>query len=106
MYGGRVVSFQNNFRTFCSEVGGLGSITKTKLLRRFELNALYYNHSGSFQDIDKEVKKAINILLSQITSVNSQISEIHYFNLIRLYLIKSHRGKSQALGQPSRGQRT
>lgn len=106
LYGGRVVSFQTNFRTFCLEVGGLGLITKDKILKRFELNALYYNHSASFQDIDKEIKKSINILLSQITSVNNQVHEIHHLNLIRLYLIKSHRGKSQALGQPSRGQRT
>jgi len=106
LYGGRVVSFQTNFRTFCHEVGGLGRTTKTQILKRFELNALYYNHSASFNDSDKETKKAINILLSQITSINNQISEIHQLNLIRLYLIKSHRGKSQALGQPSRGQRT
>jgi hypothetical protein len=48
----------------------------------------------------------MNIILSQMTSVNHQISEIHHFNLIRLYLIKSYRGKAQAMGKPSRGQRT
>ena len=48
----------------------------------------------------------MNIILSQITSVNHQVSEVHHYNLIRLYLIKSYRGKAQAMGKPSRGQRT
>jgi hypothetical protein len=52
------------------------------------------------------MRKSINILLSQISSVNNQVSEIERFNLIRVYLIKSYRGKAQALGKPSRGQRT
>jgi ribosomal protein S13 len=60
----------------------------------------------SFDVVDRDTRKLINLLLSQITSVNHQVSEIQYYNLIRLYLIKCRRGKSQALGQPSRGQRT
>ena len=59
-----------------------------------------------FLDYDKEVRKLINVLLSQITSVNNQISEIQKYNLIRLYLTKTYRGRAQALGKPSRGQRT
>jgi len=41
-----------------------------------------------------------------MSSINYKISEVHYLNLVRLYLIKSHRGRAQALGKPSRGQRT
>ena len=52
------------------------------------------------------IPAALNILFSQITNINSQESELHRFNFIRLYLIKSTRGRSHALGKPSRGQRT
>lgn len=106
LYSGRIVPFQSNWRLFCDEVGGLGLTTKRKFLKRFELNLLYHNHLGSFGDTDKETRRLMNTILSQMTSVNHQISEIHHFNLIRLYLIKSYRGKAQAMGKPCHGQRT
>jgi len=77
-----------------------------KILKRFELNLLYTNPFNTFLEYDKDTRKLINILLSQITSVNNQISEIQKYNLIRLYLTKTYRGRAQALGKPSRGQRT
>ena len=80
--------------------------TKKQLLKRFELNLLYNNYLTLFSIYDKDMRKSINILLSQISSVNNQLIELERFNLIRLYLIKSFRGKAQALGKPSRGQRT
>lgn len=106
LYSGRIAPFQTNFHNFCNEAGGLGVVTKTKLLKRFELNVLYNNTFSLFSEQEKDIQKLINILLSQITSVNNQVSEINKYNLIRLYLIKSYRGRSQALGKPSRGQRT
>ena len=106
LYSGRIIPFQTNVHNFCNEVGGLGVITRVKILKRFELNALYNNHFNLFSDQDKEVRKLINILLSQITSVNNQIVELEKYNLIRLYLTKSYKGRAQALGKPSRGQRT
>lgn len=75
-------------------------------MKRFELNLLYINPFNTFLDYDKDVRKLVNILLSQITSVNNQISEIQKYNLIRLYLTKTYRGRAQALGKPARGQRT
>ena len=53
-------------------------------MKRFELNLLYINPFNTFLDYDKDVRKLVNILLSQITSVNNQISEIQKYNLIRL----------------------
>jgi len=106
LYSGRITPFQTNLHNFCNEAGGLGMTTKIKLLKRFELNSLYNNSFSLFSEQDKDIQKLINILLSQITSVNNQISELNKYNLIRLYLIKSYRGRSQALGKPSRGQRT
>ena len=106
LYNGRVVSFQSNLKSFCNEVGGINLTTKIQILKRFELNLLYNNYLTLFSYYDKDLRKAINILLSQISSVNNQVYEIERFNLIRVYLIKSYRGKAQALGKPSRGQRT
>jgi ribosomal protein S13 len=48
----------------------------------------------------------MNLILSKMSSINYRVSEVQYLNLVRLYLIKSHRGRAQALGKPSRGQRT
>ena len=44
--------------------------------------------------------------ISQITNTNNDIYNLTKLNLIRLYLIKSFRGRAQMLGKPSRGQRT
>jgi ribosomal protein S13 len=106
LYNGRIVPFHVDIRTFCKSVGGLGLPTKIQILKRFELNFLYYNYSLAFTEISKDIRKVINIILSQISSVNGQVGELNKYNLIRLYLIKTYRGKAQALGKPSRGQRT
>jgi ribosomal protein S13 len=44
--------------------------------------------------------------LAKLISVNNNIKEMTKFNLIRLYLIKSFRGRAQSIGKPSHGQRT
>jgi len=51
-------------------------------------------------------KKIINMYMSQLTNTSNDIYNLTRFNLIRLYLIKSFRGRAQMLGKPSRGQRT
>ena len=51
-------------------------------------------------------RKIINMYLSQLTSINNTIFELIKYNLIRLYLIKTFRGRSHALGKPVHGQRT
>jgi len=52
------------------------------------------------------LNKPINIIYSQINSVNNQRQDLHRLNIIRLYLIKSYRGRCHALGKPVRSQRT
>jgi ribosomal protein S13 len=84
----------------------MGLSTRSKFLKRFELHQLFNNHLATYEHIERDIKKCMNIILSQMTSVNHQVSEVHHFNLIRLYLIKSYRGKAQAIGKPCRGQRT
>jgi ribosomal protein S13 len=44
---------------------------------------------------------------SNIISLNqNQITDLKKLNIIRLYLIKSYRGKAHAIGKPVKGQRT
>lgn len=106
LFGGRVISFETNWRAFGSSFAGIGYSHKFSLSKRFELGFMRINPSSTFLTIDKETIRSINRVLSQMSSVNYQIHELHRLNLIRLFLIKSFRGKAQAFGKPARGQRT
>jgi len=53
-----------------------------------------------------EQRKIINMFLSQLISINYGVKDLVKYNILRLYLIKSFRGRAQAMGKPSRGQRT
>lgn len=106
LYNGKVLPFDSNWWSFCHEVGGFGRTTRVKFVRRFELNHFYYNKKRSFGELDDGVHRSMNLILSKMSSINYRVSEVQYLNLVRLYLIKSHRGRAQALGKPSRGQRT
>lgn len=79
-----------------------------KLNQRFELTLLKKNQL--IEEYEKLTKKIIlsplNIIFSQINTVNNQHSDLKRLILIRLYLIKSYRGRCHAIGKPVRGQRT
>jgi ribosomal protein S13 len=45
-------------------------------------------------------------MFSRLTTVNNSIFDVTRYTLLRLYLIKTTRGRAHALGKPSRGQRT
>ena len=106
MFSGNILPFSINWRHWGDQVKGLGIVTKLRIIRRFELTQLYYDARGTFKGADKEMCRSLNRILSQMTSVNYKIAEINRINIIRLYLIQSFRGKAQALGKPSHGQRT
>ena len=81
-----------------------------QLIRRFELTFIREKPSLSLEEYSLLSSKALisplNIILSQVSSVNTTPNFLKKFNIIRLYLIKSYRGRSHALGKPVRGQRT
>lgn len=106
LYSGLVLPFDSNWWSFFHEAGGFGRTTRLKFVLRFELNHFYYNKRLSFGQLDSNTHRSINLILSKMSSINYKVSEVQYLNLVRLYLIKSHRGRAQALGKPSRGQRT
>ena len=90
---------------------GLNFSFKKKFQERFELDFfLKYRQKEillNYQETNHTpLNRPINIIYSQVNSVNNQSDELHRVNLIRLYLIKSYRGRCHALGKPVRGQRT
>ncbi len=106
LYGGKVKSFNITLKNFFIENSGLSKESEKKLIKRFELNFMKHNLSKVFLILPLDQRKIINMYLSQLTSINNTIFELIKYNLIRLYLIKTFRGRSHALGKPVRGQRT
>ena len=106
LYGGKVGNFNITLKNFFSENSGLADKSKIKLIKRFEFNFLKYDTSKTFLILSLDQRKIINMYLSQLTSINNTIFELIKYNLIRLYLIKTFRGRSHALGKPVHGQRT
>ncbi len=106
LYGGKVKSFNINLKNFFSENSGLANKSKLQMIKRFEFNFLKIDLSKTFLYLSLDQRKIINMYLSQLTSINNDIFELIRYNLVRLYLIKTFRGRCHALGKPSRGQRT
>lgn len=106
LYGGKVLPFNINLGWLTPQIKGLGFYSKLRIIRRFELTSTFYDPKNTLAVLDKESRKSLNRIFSQMASVNYQINEVTRVNIIRLFLIKSFRGKAQAFGKPSRGQRT
>ena len=89
---------------------GIGTSTKILLLSRFEVNHSIPVVSEDISHVENvrklDIVNTLNALFSQINSVNNQLNELNRLNIIRLYLIKSYRGKCHAIGKPTNGQRT
>lgn len=90
------------------ELKGLNNYSKRLFIKRFEFGHLRFFPKKNFNliNLPSEKRKIINMYLSQMSSVSHEINTLLRYNAIRLYLIKSFRGRAQALGKPSRGQRT
>ncbi len=106
MYGGKVKSFNINLKSFFLENSGLASKTKKQFIQRFELNLFKWEKDRTFLTLPLDQRKILNMYFSQLISINNSIFELIKFNLIRLYLIKTYKGRCHALGKPVRGQRT
>lgn len=106
LYGGKVRSFNVTLKNFFFENSGLSNKSKLKIIQRFEFNFLKHDVSKNFLTLSLDQRKIMNMYFSQLTSINNTIFELIKYNLIRLYLIKTFRGRSHALGKPVHGQRT
>lgn len=108
LFAGRSQPFNTAFINFFENKKGAGAVSKILFIKRFEMKFffLYKNHHKTFLEYSLDQRKIYNMYLAQITSINHDIFESIRYSLIRLYLIRSYRGKCLALGKPSRGQRT
>jgi ribosomal protein S13 len=107
-FAGRMRSFQTTMDDLFLELSGLDAKSKFLFIKRFEFGYLRFHPNKNFNLslLSLDQRKVINMYLSQMTSVTNEIETLLRYNAIRLYLIKSFRGRAQALGKPSRGQRT
>ena len=109
-FGGQLFYFNQDIHSLTINTPGLSKFFQKKLKERFELT--YYYKSPKLQILEYEdntgrvIINPLNILLSQIHTVNTQLWEVQRLTLIRLYLIRSYRGRCHAIGKPVRGQRT
>lgn len=105
-FNGRVFSFNHSLDSFCTEVYGISHPTMRQILYRFELNNVLKRRYLHLTESSKSMLSTLNIIFSQLSSINHLIKDIKKLSIVKLYLLKTTRGKAQALGKPSRGQRT
>ena len=98
--------YTTRLRDLFDEPKGFSWPSKQKLISRFELHTFKRHPKQSLNCFGSYIPMTINIMFSQLTSVNATTLDLTRHNLLRLYLIKTTRGRSHALGKPSRGQRT
>jgi len=76
------------------------------MIKRFEFNFLIFKPTQTLNTLSLDQRKILNMYLSQLISINNNIFELIKYNIIRLYLIKTFKGRCHALGKPVKGQRT
>lgn len=105
-YNGILFNFDTTLDFLITNCEGMGRKFKKLFIKRFELQRVYRNRLTPLTHYSSSTHVTFNKLLSKISSINHPISEVIRYNIIRLYLIRSYRGRAQALGKPCRGQRT
>lgn len=105
-YNGSLKPYNLQLKTLCGSVGGFNHTLYKYFIYRFELQNALRGQDLDLLHTSTNFKAVINLILSELTSLKSPITNLVKLNLIRLFLIRSFRGKAQALGKPSRGQRT
>ena len=106
LLNGKLQSFDVPFEALFSLSRGFSKSTLKNLIQRFELYPSGPTFRKLITDLHPTMAASLNLIFSQVTSVNNLVSEVKKYQLLRLYLIKTTRGRSHALGKPSRGQRT
>lgn len=106
LINGKLQGFQTSFKYLLRLSGGFNWPTIKLLVNRFELFRTFKHYDQPIQDVSPTFPESLNLLFSRLTSINSTVFDVMRYALLRLYLIKTTRGRSHALGKPSRGQRT
>lgn len=113
IYWTKGLLFNNTLEPFSTPVEDLfkntnmfGKAASNTLTERFEMYPTVINREFSLSEESPSMLNSINTFFSQFSSVNGRLRELQRLILIRLFLIKTFRGRAHALGKPSRGQRT
>jgi hypothetical protein len=130
LYEGKTFNFDVNWNEFWKNITGTSNFTKKNFIKRFEFHNEIPRVKGTktnylvknsyftktiypvdardflFSKLKLDYRKVINMYLGKLASVRNNVSELLKYNIIKLYLIKSFRGRAQAMGKPSRGQKT
>ena len=109
-YGGKLFYFNLTFNKLFTALPGLNNLMKKKLIARFELTNEVKTGDFLVNNLPNNTKtsllRPLNIIFSQVNTVNNRPLDVIKLSIIRSYLIKSYRGRCHALGKPVRGQRT
>jgi hypothetical protein len=110
-YGGNQFYFNKTPHELIPLVPGVGTYITPLLIKRFELTYYRRNYwKFKLKTYEHKTKKSIiwplNLIFSQINSVNNISQNVLSLKLLKLYLIKSYAGRSHFLGKPVHGQRT
>lgn len=105
LYGGEVTPFEVRLNKVSKDLPGFAEHSMAVIHRRLELSVERISNPlfSEFPDVEL---RTMNVLLSHVASVNISLLDYEQKATIRYYLIKTYRGRCQALGKPSRGQRT
>lgn len=106
LYNGILTPFNTPLLFLFSESGTFNTSARKVLTERFEVYSLLTDRYLDFSSSEGGTLNALNTFLSQFSSVNNRLKPLRRLIFIRLYLIKTARGRSHALGKPSRGQRS
>lgn len=104
-FSNMLIPFEISFDKLLKLTQILSRLSRNILINRFEL-FINVNYKDAPLELDWRQQRVLNIFLSQTLSIYTFIWESFKSRMIRLYLIKSTRGKCHALGKPSRGQRS
>lgn len=109
-FGGRLFYFDQSLNDLLTYLPGFGRAFCKLIVQRFELTFFLNDKTRLLVEHEslnhKPLQQPLNIIFSQMNSVNNKIEELKQLNIIRIYLIRTYRGRSHALGKPVRGQRT
>ena len=106
LINGKLQTFQTSLKFLFTISGGFNWPTQRQLVKRFELFWILKNFDIPISKVSPTFATSLNLMFSNMTSINDTVFDLTRYNLLRLYLIKTTRGRSHALGKPARGQRT
>ena len=109
-FGGKLFYTNRTFYELFILTPGLSLAFKKSILNKLELqnvNQVNMTYLNDFKYVYKrELIGFLNYYYSQVSSVNNTSWELQKLIIVRLYLIKSYRGRCHALGKPVHSQRT